>query len=102
MSYHYGNPAASAVLQNSVGMAVIASGVVGLASALGDAFDAAREARYQAAYVDALSAAKAHSAKMEAIALKAIEIIAELEIENADLAEACQQRQDVIDRLMQS
>ncbi|MFN3319389.1 MAG: hypothetical protein ACK43M_11625 [Allorhizobium sp.] len=101
MSY-YGNPASSAVIQNAAGMAVIAAGVVGFAGALGEALDAARQARYVRAYGDALTTASVHADSMERLARAAIEMLAALEVENSELAEACRQRQEVIDHLMLS
>lgn len=99
---YYANPASAAVIQNSAGMAVVAAGVVGLAAALGEALDAAREARYVRAYGDALTTASVHADNMEKLARVAIELLAELEVENNELAEASRQRQEVIDNLMRS
>lgn len=95
----FGNPAYGAVLGNAAGMAVIAAGTVGLASAIGDALDAAREARYQARYNNALDTAISHAEQMQAMARAALETIAKLEGENKRLRAACQQRQDVINFL---
>lgn len=96
---HFGNHAYSATLGNAAGMAIIAAGAVGLADAIGDSIGAARDARYQARYDDALTSAIAHANDMEAMARAAMELLAELEADNASLRAACQQRQAVIDRL---
>jgi len=96
---NFGNPAYSAVMGNAAGMAVIAAGVVGLASAVSAGLDAAAEARRERAYYDALGAASAHAADMEDLARTAVEMVAELEAEVASLRRACRQRQEVIDLL---
>ncbi len=95
----YGNPAYSAALGNAAGMMVIAAGAVGLATGLGDAAAAAREARYNRAYGDALLAASAHADEMEDLARTAVLMVAELEAEVASLRAACRQREEVIDVL---
>ena len=95
----FGNPAYSAAMGNAAGMMVIAAGAVGLANALGDAAAAAREARYNRAYNDALGSAADHAAEMEDVARAAIQMVAELEAEVASLRAACSQRQEVIDIL---
>ena len=96
----FGNPAYSAAMGNAAGMMLIAGGAVGLMNAVNAGLDAAREARYNHAYVDALSAAKDHAAEMEALAREAVHMIAELEAEVESLRAACRQRQDVIDTLV--
>lgn len=96
---NFGNPAYSAAMGNAAGMAVLAAGAVGLASAIGDGLAAAAEARYQARYNDALSTAIDHAREMEVMARTAMELLAELEAENSRLRAACRQRQDVIDVL---
>jgi len=96
---NFGNPAYSAVVGNAGGMMVLAAGAVGLVSAIGDGLAAAAEARYQGRYSDALTAAINHAGEMEAIARKAMELLAELEAENHRLRAACRQRQEVIDLL---
>lgn len=95
----FGNPAYSATIGNAAGMAVIAAGVVGLASAITAGLDAAADARRQNAYYDALGAACAHADDMEDLARTAVEMIAELEAEVASLRSACRQRQEVIDMM---
>ncbi|MGO4618566.1 hypothetical protein AB4Z34_01575 [Ensifer sp. 2YAB10] len=80
-------------------MMLLAAGGVGLINALGDGIAAAREARYQARYDDALDTAINHANEMTAMARAAMEMLAELEAENARLRAACQQRQAYIDRL---
>ncbi|MDQ0318967.1 hypothetical protein QO002_001105 [Pararhizobium capsulatum DSM 1112] len=94
-----GNPAYSAAMGNAGGMMVLAAAGVGLASAIGDGLAAAREARYQARYDDALTTAINHAGEMEAMARAAMEMLAELEAENQSLRAACQQRQAYIDRM---
>lgn len=95
----FGNPAHSAVMGNAAGVAVLAAGAVGLASAIGEGLSAAAEARYQASYKDALSTAIDHASEMQAVARTAMQLLAELEAENKSLRAACQQRQEVIDLL---
>ncbi|WP_331373353.1 hypothetical protein [Sinorhizobium chiapasense] len=96
---NFGNPAFGAAMGNAGGMALIAAGAVGLASAIGDGLAAAAEARYQGRYNDALTTAINHAGEMEAMARKAMELLAELEAENHRLRAACRQRQEVIDLL---
>ncbi|MEY9830789.1 hypothetical protein [Sinorhizobium fredii] len=96
---NFGNPAHSAVVGNAGGMMVLAAGAVGLASAIGDGLAAAAEARYQGRYNDALTTAINHAREIEAVARKAMELLAELEAENSRLRAACRQRQEVIDLL---
>ncbi|WP_026612854.1 hypothetical protein [Ensifer aridi] len=95
----YGNPAFGAAMGNAGGMALIAAGAVGLASAIGDGLAAAAEARYNARYDDALTMAINHAREMEAMARAAMEMLAELEADNKRLRAACQQRQAYIDRI---
>ncbi|WCJ62785.1 hypothetical protein [Agrobacterium tumefaciens] len=95
----FGNPAYSAAVGNAGGMMVIAAGAVGLASAIGDGLAAAREARYQARYDEALATAINHAENMEVMARTAMELLAEMEAENGRLRAACQQRQAYIDRI---
>ncbi|MDX0534357.1 hypothetical protein GOC55_12940 [Sinorhizobium medicae] len=95
----FGNPAYSAAMGNAGGMMVLAAAGVGLASAIGDGIAAAREARYNQRYGDALTTAIGHAEQMEAMARAAMEMLAELEAENGRLRAACQQRQAYIDRL---
>lgn len=92
-------PAHQAALGNLAGMMVLGAGAVGLMNAIGDAADAAREARYNRAYNDALCAATDHAAEMEDVARVAVKMVAELEAEVASLRAACRQRQEVIDIL---
>jgi len=94
---NFGNPAYSAAVGNAGGMMVLAAGAVGLASAIGDGIAAAREARYQACYDDALTKAMNHADEMTAMARAAMELLAEMEAENVRLRAACQQRQAYID-----
>ena len=96
---NFGNPAYSAAMGNAAGMAVLAAGAVGLASAIGDSLAAAAEARYNQRYDDALTDAINHANEMTAMARAAMEMLAELEAENNRLRAACQQRQAHIDRL---
>lgn len=96
---NFGNPAYSAVMGNAAGMAMIAAGAVGFASAVGAAIDAAAEARRERAYYDALGAAKAHASDMEDLARTAVAMVAELEAEVASLRRACRQRQEAVDKL---
>lgn len=96
---NFGNPAYSAAMGNAAGMAVLAAGAVGLASAIGDGLAAAAEARYNQRYDDALDTAINHANEMTAMARAAIGMLAELEAENIRLRAACQQRQAYIDRL---
>lgn len=95
----YGNPAFGAAMGNAGGMALIAAGAVGLASAIGDGLAAAAEARYNQRYDDALTNAINHANEMTAMARAAMELLAELETENKSLRAACQQRQAYIDRM---
>ncbi|TCA08591.1 hypothetical protein [Rhizobium leguminosarum] len=92
----FGNPAYTAAVGNAGGMMILAAAGVGLANAIGDGIAAAREARYQARYSDALDTAVDHAAQMEALARTAMEMLAELEVENKHLRAACRQRQEVI------
>lgn len=94
---NFGNPAYSATMGNAGGMMVLAAAGVGLASAIGDGLAAAREARYQARYDNALTTAINHAAQMEAMARTAMEMLVEMEAENVRLRAACQQRQAYID-----
>ena len=96
---NFGAPAHTAAMGNAAGMMVLAAGAVGLASAIGDGLAAAREARYQARYDDALTTAINHAGEMETMARAAMELLAEMEVENARLRAACQQRQAYIDSL---
>lgn len=96
---NFGSPAHTAAMGNASGMMLLAAGGVGLINALGDGIAAAREARYQARYDDALDTAINHANEMTAMARAAMEMLAELEAENARLRAACQQRQAYIDRL---
>ena len=93
---NFGNPAASAAVQQLPGMMFIASATVGLAQGLFDALDHVAEARHQRAYGDALGTATSHARDMEELARVAVGMVAELEAEVASLREACRQRQDVI------
>lgn len=95
----FGNPAYSATMGNAGGMMLLAAGGVGLINALGDGLAAAREARYQARYDDALDTAIGHAEQMQAMARSALEMLAKLEAENKSLRAACQQRQEVINVL---
>ncbi|ANK71683.1 hypothetical protein FA04_02960 [Ensifer adhaerens] len=95
---NFGNPAFGAAMGNAGGMMLLAAGGVGLINALGDGIAAAREARYQARYDDALDTAINHANEMTAMARAAMEMLAELEAENIRLRAACQQRQAHIDR----
>lgn len=92
-----GSPAHTAAMGNAAGMAVLAAAGVGLVNAIGDGLAAAREARYQARYNDALDTAICHAEQMEVMARTAMELLAELESENHRLRAACRQRQEVID-----
>lgn len=92
-------PAHQAAVGNLAGMMLIGAGAVSLVNAIGDAADAAREARYNRAYNDALTAAYDHAAEMEDVARVAVRMVAELEAEVASLRAACRQRQEVIDLL---
>lgn len=96
---NFGSPAHSAVMGNVAGMMLIAGAGVGLINAIGDAAAAAREARYNHAYGDALASATAHADEMEDLARTAVGMVAELEAEVAGLRAACRQRQEVIDIL---
>lgn len=96
---NFGNPAYSAAVGNAGGMMVLTAAGVGLATAIGDGLAAAREARYQARYDDALNVAINHAEQMQAMARATMEMLAELEAENGRLRAACQQRQAYIDRL---
>lgn len=96
---NFGNPAFGAAMGNAGGMMLLAAGGVGLASALGDALAAAREACYQARYDDALSIAISHAEQMEAMIRSAHDMLAKMEAENKNLRAACQQRQEVINVL---
>ncbi|RDJ11259.1 hypothetical protein [Rhizobium grahamii] len=96
---NFGAPAHNAALGNAAGMMVIAAGAVGLANAIGDGLNAAKEVRYQARYNDALETAINHASQMEAMARSALELLAALESENHSLRAACRQRQQVIDIL---
>ncbi len=95
----FGNPAYSAAMGNAAGMALLAAAGVGLVGAIGDGLAAAREARYNQRYDDALTTAINHAGEMEAMARAAMDMLAELEAENGRLRAACQQRQAYIDRL---
>ncbi|MGO8092814.1 hypothetical protein [Rhizobium leguminosarum] len=96
---NFGNPAYGAAMGNAGGMMLIAAAGVGLAEALGDGIAAAARARYEQRYDDALLAASDHAAQMESMARTAMQLLAELEIENERLRAACRQRQEVIDVL---
>lgn len=96
---NFGNSAYSATVGNPGGMMVLAAAGVGLATAIRDSLAAARDARYQARYDDALAAAINHASEMEAMARAAMEMLVELEAENNRLRAACQQRQAHIDRM---
>ncbi|ACP24368.1 hypothetical protein NGR_c05750 [Sinorhizobium fredii NGR234] len=96
---NFGAPAHTAALGNAAGMMIIAAGALGLANAVGDGLRAAKEARYQARYNDALDTAISHAEQMEALARTAMELLAELEGDNKRLRAACRQRQEVIDLL---
>ncbi|WP_234826375.1 hypothetical protein [Sinorhizobium meliloti] len=65
---NFGNPAFGAAMGNAGGMMVRATAGVGLINALGDGIAAAREARYQARYDDALDIAISHAEQMQAMA----------------------------------
>ncbi|MBM7324148.1 hypothetical protein JS562_13655 [Agrobacterium sp. S2] len=95
----FGSPAYTATMGNAAGMVVLAAGGVGLINALGDGLAAAREARYQARYDDALTTAINHADEMTAMARAAMALLAEMEAENVRLRAACQQRQAYIDSL---
>ncbi len=92
-------PAHQAAIGNLAGMMVIGAGAVSLAQGIFDGLDAARDARFNRAYTDALQGARAHASEMESMALVAVRQIAELEAEVLALRKACQQRQDVINVL---
>jgi len=96
---NFGSPAHTAAMGNAAGMAVLAAAGVGLVNALGDGIAAAREARYNERYNDALTTAINHANEMTAMARAAMEMLAELEAENKSLRAACQQRQAYIDRI---
>ncbi|WP_249407511.1 hypothetical protein [Rhizobium sp. CFBP 8752] len=81
-------------------MMLIAGGAMSLAQGISAGLEAAREARRERAYYDALSAARHHAAEVEQMALTAVRLVAELEEEIAQLRAACGQSQDVIDVLM--
>lgn len=93
-------PAHQAAIGNLSGMMVLGAGAVSLATGLFDALDAANAARRERAYYDSLGAARAHAAEMEAMALAAVRMVAELECEVSQLRQACAQSHDVIDVLM--
>ncbi|APO66745.1 hypothetical protein IE4872_CH01094 [Rhizobium gallicum] len=95
----FGSPAYTAAMGNGAGMMILAAGGVGLVNAIGDGIAAARQARYERRYDDALCTAIDHAGQMEAIARAAMEMLAELEAENGRLRAACRQRQDVINTL---
>lgn len=97
---NFGSPAHGAAMGNAAGMAVIAAGVVGLASALGDGLRAAREETELDAYSDALHRATVHSRQMQIVAEAAIAKVRSLEAQVASLTAACAQRHDVIQLLM--
>lgn len=96
---NFGAPAHTAAMGNLGGMMLVAGGAMCLAQGVGAALDAVAEARYQHSYNDALGAASAHARELEGVARVAVELIAELEAEVAQLREACAQRQDVIEAL---
>lgn len=96
---NFGSPAYTAAVGNAGGMMILAAGGVGLANAIGDGIAAARQARYEGRYNDALSTAIGHAGEMEALARASMELLAELEDENKRLRAACRQRQEVIDLL---
>lgn len=96
----FGSPAHTAAMGNLGGMMLIAGGAMSLAQGISDGLDAAREARRERAYYDALGAARNHAAEVERMALTAVRMVAELEAEVAQLREACGQSQEVIDLLM--
>jgi uncharacterized protein YceH (UPF0502 family) len=85
---------------NLGGMMLIGAGAVSLATCILDGLDAAADARRERAYYDSLGAARAHASEMEAMALAAVRMVAELEAEVAQLREACAQSQEVIDALV--
>lgn len=93
-------PAHQAAMGNLGGMMLVGAGAVSLATDIFDAIDAAADARRERAYYDVLGAARHHAAEMEAMALTAVRLIADLEAEVAQLREACAQSQDVIDALV--
>lgn len=93
-------PAHTAAMGNLGGMMLIGAGAVSLATGIFDAIDAAADARRERAYYDALGAARHHASDMEAMALTAVRLIADLEAEVSQLREACSQSQEVIDVLM--
>lgn len=96
---NFGSPAHTAAMGNAAGMTVLAAAGVGFVNAIGDGLAAAREARYQARYNDALDTAICYAEQMEVMARTAMELLAEMEAENKSLRAACQQRQEVIDIL---
>jgi len=96
------NPALTATMGNVPGMAVIAAGSVHLALGIANAIDAAGEALYDHRYNTALEASAAHAYQMENVARTAVDIIAELEAENARLRAVCKQRSDCIRAMQQS
>ena len=96
---NFGSPAHTAAMGNAGGMMILAAGGVGLVNALGDCISAARAARYQARYDDALSIAISHAEQMEAMVRSAHDLLAKMEAENKSLRAACQQRQEVINVL---
>lgn len=93
-------PAHQAAMANLGGMMVIGAGAVSLATGILDAIDAANDERRERAYYDSLGAARAHASEMEAMALTAVRMIADMEAEVAQLREACAQSAEVIDVLM--
>ncbi|KQS84807.1 hypothetical protein [Rhizobium sp. Leaf383] len=93
-------PAHQAAIGNLGGMMLLGAGAVSLASGICDAIDAANDARRERAYCDSLGAAHAHAAEMEAMALAAVRMVAELEAEVGQLRQACAQSQNVIDALV--
>lgn len=95
----FGNPAASALAGNAVGMAALAGGVASVAFGLGAAFEAAADALVEVRYTQSLGAAFQHADEMTEIARASIAYTAELEAEVAQLRAACQQRQEVIELL---
>lgn len=96
---NFSAPAHNAAIGNLAGMMVVPTAGVGLAMAIGDALSAARDARYEYAYGDALGNATEHAHRMENIARVSIDIVAKLEAQVKSLRAACEQRQEVIDIL---
>jgi len=96
---NFGSPAHGAAMGNAAGMMIIAAGVVGLSSAIGDGIRAAREESALDRYADALERAIAHGRDMELAAITANKIVGSMKREIQSLRAACAQRQEVIDVL---